>query len=357
MDHLLTKLSEQQALLAKHEQQYDAAMTDKNKNASYKRGSSSTNSELMTPASDSLNDEYNYKEASSQAQSIKASKGADADQPDMAELMRLKRELDAAKDQIARQRQELDQTRIIRDSFEQAVGSSADTEPKLNGSPTKAGNELRQTMMSPPILSGNLRPAANWDARSVMSDTPSVDNLDGSQNTWPSSGRHYGHANSSTGLNQQYQPGAPTWGQQGGRSWGNKAMANQVPQMMMPQHQQLLGQRTFSGPASSISSNDFNQFQASPGLRRSNTQNRATSLFPQVRENGWDTYGSGIGSLDGMTMGMNAGYPALNMYPTPMPYQPRPIGTPLSPTAAEFRAGTAASSPWNTAVSHLRMIA
>lgn len=206
--HLLTKLSEQKALLAKHEQKHQGATTEKDKLAGQERGSSSTISDLTTPASDSLNEDYSVKEASSRALSTKAGTGQDTAQPDMAEMMRLKKELDAAKDQIARQRQELDQTRVIKHSLEQAAGSSADGGLKLSGSPTRAGNELHQRALSPTMLSGNPRHAASWDARSVMSDTPSIENSDGPQNIWSSTARNYGHANSSTSINQQYQPGA-----------------------------------------------------------------------------------------------------------------------------------------------------
>ena len=351
MDALLKKLSEQQDLLEKHKQKQGVVSSEnEDKTATgrtlHERGSSSPTTDLMTPASESFNDEYSHK----------ADKEDDTVELDVAEMMRLKKELDAAKDQIARQKQELDQTRIMKHTLHQAIGSSADAEAKSNGSTTEETRGPHPATLSPSSRSGNPRHEVHWDARSAMSDAPSMDNFNAAQNIWQPSNRPVGNVNFSTGMTQQYQPSGPIWGQPGGRPWGNKAMANNAPQLMMPQQQQLLQQRTFSGPASPVSSTDFNQFQAGPPLRRSNTQTRAASLYPQVRDNGWDAYGGGIGSLDGMTMGMNpngAGpYQALTMYGAPMPYQPRPIGTPLSPTAAEFRAGQAATNPWNAAVSH-----
>ena len=357
MDALLTKLSEQQALLEKHKQKQDATTSEHvgkttSSQTLHERDSSSPTADLMTPESSSANDGNSYM----------ADKEDDTIKLDVVELKRLKKELDAAKDQIARQKQELDQTRIMKHTLHQAIGSSADAGRGSNGSNGTTADDTfgpRQATLSPSTLSGNHGQDVHWDARSGMSDTPSADNFNTAQSIWQPSARAFSNANFSPGmLNQQYQPSAPIWASSGNRSWGSKVMTNNATQMMLPQQQQmLLQQRTFSGPASPISSTGFTQFQAGPPSRRSNTQTRAASLYPQARDNGWDAYNNGIGSLDAMTMAMNGvgggPYQAPSMYPAPIPYQPRPIGTPLSPTAAEFRAGTASANPWNAAVSQI----
>jgi len=350
MDALLIKLSEQQVLLEKQTQKQDVMFPEITSKVAtgqtlHERDSSTPTTDLMTPLSSSSNDESG----------CNGNTGDETVKLNVVEMMRLKQELDAAKDQIARQKQELDQTRIMKHTLHQAIGSPSDTEVAVNGNSMVDIHGTRQTTLSPSGRSGNPRQDVQWDARSAMSDTPSLDNYNVAQNIWQSSFRPLSNGNLNTAVNPHYQSSGQIWGPPGGRPWGNKLMANNGPQMMMPPQQQLLQQRTFSGPASPISATDFHQFQGGLPLRRSNTQTRATSLYPQVRDNGWDAYGGGIGSLDGMTMSMNpvaAGpYQNPGMFGAPMPYQPRPIGTPLSPTAAEFRAGSSAGNPWNAAVS------
>ena len=355
VDRLLTRLSEQQALPAKHDekhgQHHNIAAADNEKASRQERRSSSSDLELLTPVSNSTDTDTPF-EGNPNVHPSGAGKGTSGATSDVTEMMRLKKELDMAKDQIARQRQELDHLSIVRDSFEQNIRPLTDLVPKPNGSPVKANSSVRHGTISPPVAAGNTRQGAHWDTYSIISDTPSLENYDNCQHVW-SSNRPYPNGNFNAGQNQQYQPGGQQYGQQNGRTWTNKGMVTNVPQIMMPQQQQILGQRAFSGPVTPVGSHDYNQFQGNVGIRRSNAQNRATSLFAQVRDHGWDTYGSGIGSLDGMTMGMNNGgsFSNLKMYSAPLPYQPRPIGTPLSPTAAEFRAGPASSNPWNSAVS------
>lgn len=345
MDALMAKLSEQSE---KYKQKQGYASSDKpekkdNGRALHRSDSSSPDNIVMTPESSS-NDEP-------------SSKGGKEDNKvhvDMAEMMRLKKELDDAKDQIARQKQELDHSRIMKHTVHQAIGSSAETEAIPNGLPFGHTNGRRQTTLSPPGPFGNPRPDNQWDARSTLSDTPSMENFNGAPNIWQTSMRPMGNGNLQTVLTQPYQSATPLFGQ-GNRTWDTKGMGSNGPQMMMPQQQQMFPQRTFSGPASSMGSNDFNQFQTGAQLRRSNTQNRAASFYPQVRGSGWDAYDGSIASLDGMTMAMNnvgsGPFQGSGMYPSPVQYQPRPIGTPLSPTAAEFRAGSSSVNPWNATVS------
>ena len=339
MDTLLAKLSEQKALLDK--QKNDLVFSEDDKTdldkARREEGSSSLSSELMTPASDSFNDTY-------------SNDGSKEDKAEKAEMARLKKELDDAKNQIARQKQELDQTRIMKHTLHQAISSSADGQIKAKD----ISNGADHAPISPPGRNHGSRQDHHWDTRSVLSDSTSVDNSNTGPQLWGQSNRLAFNNSLNSAVNQQYQGPAPAWGQPGARPWGNRPMANNMQPLVVPQQQQqqLLQSRTFSGPASPISNNDFGQFQG-PGLRRSNTQNRAASFYPQARDNAWDVFGGGVAPLDGMNIGMNPSntYQAIGMYPAPVSYQPRPIGTPLSPEAAEFRAGQASNNPWNTAVS------
>ncbi|KAL8791359.1 MAG: hypothetical protein Q9195_005897 [Heterodermia aff. obscurata] len=336
MSNLLAKLSEQQSLLKN--QSNDLTFTDDDKTdvekARQEEGSSSLSSELLTPASDSFGDTY-------------SNENSKEDSVEKAEMARLKQQLDDAKDEIARQKQELDQTRIMKHTLHQAIGSSADTQVK----PQDMGIGVKNPPISPPGRTSGSHQDHHWDTRSVMSEGTSIDNFNTSQQVWGQPSRPAFHTGLPTPVNQQYQGPTPAWGQPGTRPWGNRGMPNSLPPLVVPQQQQLLQSRTFSGPASPVSNNDYSQFQTGPGLRRSNTQNRAASFYPQARDTNWDVFGGGVGSLDGMNIAMNPSntYQAIGMYPAPVPYQPRPIGTPLSPEAAEFRTGQASANPWNNA--------
>lgn len=332
------KTTEERIFLEKQENDLtfsDDDKTDADK-ARQEEGNSSLSSSMMTPASDS---------SSNGAYSSRDNKD---DKLEKAEMARLKQELDAAKNQIARQKQELDQTRIMKHTIHEAVGSSTEAEVK-----TKENGFVRHHgPANSPGRNGVTRHDNHWEGRSVMSDGTSVNDFGPTQHVWGSSNRPAFNG-LPTSVNQQYQSMAPAWGQPGARTWGNRQMTANVQPIAMPTQQQMLQSRTFSGPASPVANNDYTSFQTSQGIRRSNTQNRAASFYPQARDNTWDIFGGGIGSLDGMTIGVNPSstYQNVGMYSTPLPYQPRPIGTPLSPEAAEFRAGQASTTPWNTAVS------
>ena len=333
MDTLLAKLSEQQTLL---EKQKNAVSAQEDKDSSHENADSSSSSVLLTPASESFTVEHDS-DGIEDEDTIKL---------DAAEMARLKKELDAAKNQIARQKQQLDQTRVIKQNIDKSM------------SPTYAAD--RQTSATPSgrskgICQDNWR--VNEDARSDISDAMSVGHYNNA-NVWSPPSRTNMN---STLPSAAYQHSGSTWGQPGARPWNHRVMGAALPGSMLPQQQQMQQQRTYSGPVSSVSGgetrgmNDYNQFQGGPGLRRSNTHgNRATSFYPQTRNNGWEMYAGGVGGVEGINLAMapNAAYQSVGMYPASLPYQPRPIGTPLSPTAAEFRTTQPSVNPWNAAVSH-----
>ncbi len=335
MDTLLAKLSEQQALL---EKQKNAVSAQGDKDIGHEKGDSSSSSVLLTPASETftVEDDSDGKE------------DQDTIKLDAGEMARLKKELDAAKDQIARQRQELDQTRVIKQNAGKAISPTYETNKHNTSTPSGRPKSSRQD---------NWR--VNDDAQSDVSDGMSVGTYN-PVNVWSPSARS--SFNSALSGIAYQQPGS-TWGQVGARPWNHRGLSTALPAPMLPQQQHMQQQRTYSGPASPIAGgdargmNDYNQFQGGPGVRRSNPQgNRATSFYPQPRNNGWDMYTGGVGGVESinLTMAPSTAYQSVGMYPASMPYQPQPIGTPLSPTAAEFRTSQASVNPWNAAVSHPR---
>ena len=120
MEALLGKLQQQQEVLAK-------------KAASKKTQGDETllppqapidESNVLTPTSD-----FSEKESDQKKEDLKLKREA-------IEMSLLKKELDAARDQIARQKQELDESRVIKQSFDHVVGpaSEAALSPKLEAS-------------------------------------------------------------------------------------------------------------------------------------------------------------------------------------------------------------------------------
>ncbi|KAL8694371.1 MAG: hypothetical protein Q9224_003581 [Gallowayella concinna] len=163
---------------------------------------------------------------------------------------------------------------------------------------------------------------------------------------------------------QLHQP-VPIWGQSGLTAAGRPFNARVpipgqgIPPVAMMHPQPMPQHRILSGPASpgTIGDgrfvNDFNQFQSGFGMRHHNVPSPRNDVQgPHHRNNnsGWSVVGNGIGSLEAMNLGINPNnaYQSMGMYQPPLPYQPRPIGTPLSATAAEFHADQPAPGPWNT---------
>ncbi|MCJ1424169.1 hypothetical protein MMC29_002056 [Sticta canariensis] len=347
MNDLLAKLSEQQILL---EKQKNALTPASDQEVQGQNGDSSSSSVLLTPGTERFS-------------VTESTDGNDDDETlklDVEEMARLKKELDAAKDQIARQKQELDQTRGNIHTLGQATSSSSHRDLSVN-------NDAGERPLTTGVASFNgggrpigLRPEhwpMNEDARSDSSDAMSPSAFNTAQNMWSASTRPTFNTGASASVNQQFQPQGASWGQPGARPWGHRAAATTLPPLIVPQ-QQHMQQRIYSGPASPISSsdgrmmNEFSQFSNGGGIRRSNTQNsRSSSLYPQPRNNGWDLFPGGISPIDGANLGMNptSAFQSMGLYPATMQYQPRPIGTPLSPTAEEFRTAQPSATPWNAA--------
>ena len=336
MDALLAKLSEQQTNLAKQRSALSpgAELTEKAddlkqmKNEKQLKDDSSASSTLLTPASGSF------------GRSSPTSEGEDTIKLEAAEVARLKKELDAAKNQIALQKHELDQTRVIQHTFDQAIGPPSDTTRGLRGDPVEPATTTTNAS----------RPFAQVQAKY---EDPRFDNIDslGSLNPFPSVWS--GASRSGLNIDSQNDQG---WSHQGPRPWTQRGMGNAPPTVAMPL-QPSVPTRNYSMPVSPVRGsgrgmNDFGHFNQIRGFGQGNLS-RNNSLLQ--RSNGWELYPGGPGAVDDMSLsGMTTSspYPTLGMYPPP--YQPQPIGTPLSPTAAEFRGGSQASAnPWNNAVSHI----
>lgn len=350
VDTILARLSEQQVIL---KQQKHALSSGKDGGAHIPKQDSSPSSMVLTPGSD---------KSLSHSQQVNAKAGNEfRTQLDLIEMVRLKEELDAAKNQIALQKQELDQTRVLKHTQEPTMVSSSSAD--LNSQGDISADKGTVNTIDRHTEARQDRFTHNDDARSDFSDTFSTGVINNTgQSIWTAPPKPAFNVGMTAASNQHFQQPASSWGQPGARPWNHRAIGTGVPQIVLPQQQmQQMQQRTYSGPASTISSSDggvisdYNNFPTAVGGRRSNNHNtRNASLFSQNRGNGWDLYAGGVQGLNATSMAMDptSAFQSVGMYPSSIQYQPRPIGTPLSPTAEEFRATQPSNNPWNVAVKY-----
>ena len=296
----------------------------------------SSGSVPLTPASDSF----------SGTPHSGSSDGEKTIKLDPAEMLRLKKELDAAKHKIARQEEELSHTRVIKEMNQTGNSLSNDNH---HSKPTTGERNVGtiQDPFHPTSRSGY------DDSASDFSDTMSSSCFNPVQNIWTNNYRPGSTTHGST-----FYPQQPSiWNQGPNRTWTIRPLNHGISPLTIAQQQQQQSQRAFSGPSSPTSGTnarfvDFNQLHAGQGLRRTNTQaNRAVSTFSHTRSNGWDAYSM---AMDGSTVNgvdANNSFQPMGTFQGGLSYQPRPIGTPLSPTAQEFTIGNVPNNPWSNAVS------
>lgn len=344
MDQILAQLSEKQTVL---QQQKSALKSiDKEQMSHPDYDTSSNGSVPITPATESFD----------VTPSMDTVEG-DTIQLDAGELHRLKQELDAARDKIARQEQELSQTRVIKHTLDQAMGPPSEIDFHLKGDVTEQTISNLQNAFNASTRTLPER-QDSWavpdDAHSDISEPLSAGAYNRSHGIWGNSTRPGLGLGLGTSTDQQYNVNLSNWAQEATRPWPNRQQVQVPPPIMLPQQQQQQHQqRPYSGPPTpayrneSQFMNEYNQLPA-PGLRRSNTQTNRLSPAYNQRPNGWGSYASSVASTDGMSP--NSSYQPMSMLQDPVAYQPRPIGTPLSPTAAEFTGKHNAPNPWNAPV-------
>ncbi|KAI4099635.1 MAG: hypothetical protein L6R37_005866 [Teloschistes peruensis] len=355
VDALLAKLTEQQQEFPKNavEEGPGAMKATSSENSQKPSTESSSSTTILTPTMD----------ASGNAE-VPTTKEGETINVGMAEMLRLKKELIAAKKQLEMQKQELERNRVINHTLDQALGPSVEDVgiSKGVGGPKSCAKLQHAASV---VTSRYGPPQSDVDAHSDNWEIPSTANFNNvSQNSnWPT-GQSQPRLNYSP-VNPQYQQPMTIWGPPGTnpalapRQWNPKAVHQGLPSAPMFHQPSGSQQRIFSGPPSpgTIGDgryvNDFNQYQTGFGLQRTHVGNpRNDPMGAQQRgsPNGWPLLGNGIGGVEAMNVGVGPNH-AQGMYQPSMPYQPRPIGTPLSPTAAEFRTDQAHSNPWNTTAS------
>ena len=347
-DSILSKLSEQQVLLEKQQQMLFSNGTA---TSTGEEDNSSAASAPLTPATKTL-----------PTSSSSGDNNPNGNKLGTVEMLRLKQELIAANSRIALQEQELAQTRVIKHTIDQAMGppSEADfggrdvTEQTISSlqnafnASTRPFNQRQETWMP------------QDDARSDISDALSAGAYNRARGIWTNSSQPAAFGmNMNGGMEKNYRDppvfpnnaGPPD----SGRNWNNRPFNPGFPAQGGFAH----SQRVLSGPSHPAYpvdgryAGDQAPYMQANGPRRSITQvNRGGSCFPP-QNSPWGTFSPEPTGIPPRTAGaphMGA-YQQVGVFPSAAPYHPRPIGTPLSPTAAEFTSTNSSVSSWGSPVS------
>ncbi|KAI9759383.1 MAG: hypothetical protein M4579_002372 [Chaenotheca gracillima] len=249
------------------------------------------------------------------------------------ELTRLKRELFAARNKIAKMDQELSQTRITKHTLDQALGSPTEVNFPLHREASMQNiNQMRNNydVMKPASRSASEAWTSGDDMRSERSDNMSMTQYNGRPAHWGAPG------------DATYREARKSWEGEAMGPWSGRSVGLATPQIapggmpgMQPQ-----GFRPELMPM-----NHHNQIQANQSLQNSGFNNGRGNISPYNQRGGWPAYPSNVGQLESVGP-LPPFHPAAQFQGT-NGYQPRPIGTPLSPTAAEFPVSQASGYPWN----------
>lgn len=274
-----------------------------------------------------------------------------------SEVYRLKQELLAANSKIALQEQELAQTRVIKHTLDQALGppSEGDFNGREVTEQTISHLQNAFNATNPPF--NQLQDGWNGqeDSQSDISDALSAGAYNRARGYWisPTQPSFNTSISDKTYQDSITMPCSP-FGQDSNRLWGTSIQTPNIPGRAS-----LQPQRVFSG------SSEPNNFESSfpgeqarylqgPGLgsrrpvSQSNQSNRGGSCFP-AQNSPWGTFTAGSSSIPAPRSPPGRPgntYQQVGLYQVSS-YHQQSLGTPLSPTAAEFTSATNSSVvPW-----------
>lgn len=268
----------------------------------------------------------------------------------------MQKELIDAKEQIARQQQELEQRNRAKDPVHHGVASSSVADQHHQGPRTAKVEEQTPRSMAPP---GSAYSQVPWSPMSISQSTPSDTACMGMGNpniaAWPPSNRIGPQQGAASGVPSSYQPSS-TWAHSGAGPWTNRTAGPTLPPLMIPTHQRNISLPMSPRPIGEgrFADNAGTHYGGGAGLRRGHAQGlRAASYYPNGRADPCEIYSPNGGPLDTVNLSMepNGMYQSLMMPQNSEAYQRRPTGTPLSPMAQDLRGEQAPGNPWNTAVS------
>jgi len=180
MDKLLTKLSEQQAVINK---QHETLRTSEVLTVAYTGTAeyvSASSSVPIRPATETFN---NSTAPTTNPPNVS---GEETATPSAEEVLRLKAELEAAKGKIARMDQELVQSRITKHTLDQAMGIASEADFPLNLQSEERLNHLPQSLNT--TIHSHFQRDGSWatqeDARSDTSDALSAGDFNRAREIW-----------------------------------------------------------------------------------------------------------------------------------------------------------------------------
>ena len=330
MDKLLANLNGRNQALKK--QQLD--LKDESESDVQKDEDHSSGSDLFTPATESFD-----------ALSAGDTSEAAAARADAEEILRVKQELAAAKSVITRQEQELSETRNLKHTMDQAIGPPSEVDFGNRTDITEQTISHLQSAFNASARPFTSRNNSSWhpqeDSRSDNSDALSAGSYNRARGIW----NHTTQPMFTGALNAAAGPplfNDPRSGQ--GSSW----TAPYGNQDLLGQGNFRGGQRVFSGPSpqnygfDSRFTDDLSGYNQSNGVKRSMSQYNRTGPGYLNRSTPFGSYPAGLAAL-------NTAPVAPLSLASPLGYQPRPIGSSLSPTGSDFTTGSlpAMSSPWS----------
>lgn len=283
-----------------------------------------------------------------------------------AELLRLKEELLAANSKIALQEQELAQTRVMKHTLDQALGTPSEADFGGREVTEQTITHLQNAFNASHPGFGQFQDAWNTqeDSQSDVSDTLSAGAYNRTRGVWNQHGQQsFGiGTNDASSLGKSYGDllqGSSSMGQDSNRFWGGSSLfpscANNGP---------LQSPRVLSGPSVGSyglycrSSGEQSRFSQAPNPdpRRALTHRSRGGTFFPAPSTPWCQFSPGsladpvLKSPTSPIAGSSASVQSIGIYQAP-PYHSRPVATPLSPTATEFTTHTH-GNPWlNSSVS------
>ncbi|KAF2203308.1 ARM repeat-containing protein [Delitschia confertaspora ATCC 74209] len=286
-------------------------------------------------------------------------------------MLQMKKDLDDARNEVARMKQELHATSITTSTLNQAISQTSDADYDYKGDVTEQTISRLQN-----ALNASTRPGAGRQEGWTMPEDTLSDNsegvatkplpVNGPAAIWGNGTRPAAGFSSAVPVVQPYPAVMNNWNNDVSRPFYNANM-----NMGMGMNNQTFGPIQQPRPANGHSSyrarnqllNEPTHFPLDQGYRGGMTPNppsRPGSAFDGARYNQYTGYPNALIAMNGSgnmspTMGQMAMGP-LGMYnggqgqPGAMYPRPGSAGTRLSPEAAEFSVDCMAPTPWNAQV-------
>lgn len=311
----------------------------------HKDGDRSSGSDLYTPATDTF-DIISHSDA-------RETRTSDAE---TSEAARVKQELAAARALIARQEQELAQSRNLQHTMEQAMGPPSEADFSMH-SPDQTLNNMQTAFNAG---------APAWhpleDSRSDGHDRIQSRNFNGAQvnrgrNNWsnnrgPQAQFSSGFPSNAAPMNvygagNRFNAMSSGSDQSWGSPWGHQAFS---PPSFGPNHVQRSMSSSSMNSMPGFDSMDTRMYQALEVPTNANIGLRRNMGGFSNRGSGFSSDSSAFGGLTaGMPGGMNATPLGPIGAPGPLGYQPRPMGSQISPTTPDFgnMGGMTGMSQWS----------